>query len=181
MAGLSITQILRRSFDAAVDAIKIVPFLPSNTNVSKNFIVTTGLVTIATNAETSFLLLKNPSGSGKSLSLTKVFVGLLFNNQNGFFNIYFDPTITSNGTALTISNTNRLSSPIASTMQAFNLPTTTSFGTKILTMPIQQNSSAVQYPLEETIKLSEGKNLLISIDNAANNMPTCINAHWLET
>lgn len=153
----------------------------TDTLSSRNFLVSTGMLTVPTNVETSFLLIRNPSGSGKSLQLTRLFLGLLFNNQNGFFPIYLSPTITATGSALPISNTNHIAAPVATAMQAFSFPTASAFGTRILTVPIQQNSAGQNYPLEERIILAQGKDLLITVNNAANNMPSCVNAHWMET
>jgi len=148
--------------------------------MEKAFVVTTNLITIPTNAETPFLLIKNPTGSGKILRIFEITVGLLFNNQNGIFRIYKNPTIISDGLSLSISNNRIYSGSISSNMQAFSLPTTSLNGTMLSGFPIQQNSSMQRLPVLATLILNEQNNILITIDNAANNMPSIINTNWLE-
>lgn len=148
--------------------------------LNQSFMVTTNLITIPTAAETGFLLIKNPSASGKLVRIFHLSVGLLFNNQNGIFRFYVNPTITADGTGLSEVNCRQSSSPIVGVATAFSLPTTTSFGTLFHAIPIQQNSSMIPLLLPPFMTIEPGINFLVTVDNAANNMPAVTNAMWLE-
>jgi len=93
------------------------------------FSVTTDIISLGTNSETEFLLLKNPTGSDVEMRLGDIFVA---SDKNGRyeFHMYREPTVTSNGTSLApIHLDHNFTS--AATVETYKLPTASSFGTKI--------------------------------------------------
>lgn len=143
----------------------------------KTFIATTDLINIGT-SQTAFYLLKNPVASSKSLRLDKIILGL--GSNAGTFRIYRAPTITSNGTALTISNKHIQTSPTATVMQAFSQPTISANGTLLRPVSLTTSIGQVELNYEGLFILEAGFNLLITAQNSQNNSPTYVTCEWIE-
>ena len=84
---------------------------------------------LANNNETDILLIKNPISSGVKTRLWKVKVGVL-SNVTATFRIYYNPTITANGTTRATYNTNSGSSNTAA-FEAYTLPTISARGNEV--------------------------------------------------
>lgn len=93
----------------------------------KAFFATSQLVTSGGTAETAYFLVKNPNGSGKNILLDKVTMAA---PQSGgtIYKFYMNPTVTLNGTALTITG-GRQTGQNTAVATIFRLPTVTANGT----------------------------------------------------
>lgn len=93
------------------------------------FVTTTNNITIANINETPFLLIKNPSNSGKTARIHRIWVGADQNQANkaAFFRIYRDPAITADGTVVPINNLKKGAG--VSALSAFKLPNLSVNGT----------------------------------------------------
>jgi hypothetical protein len=149
------------------------------TNASFGYIATTNVLTIATSVEQPFLLLKNPSGSGKNMRLEKIIFQSDANSKN-VFRIYRNPTITANGTALTINNLRFSGS--ASIGTVYKISTTTSFGTLITPIIMLGSPAGSNTILDLDLGqfIEQNENLLITIDPSANGLSFAVTVYWVE-
>jgi len=146
------------------------------TRDGKAFSAATNLVAIVGTGETDFYLLKNPTGSGKKLRLL-LFTGNIEGGgvgQVSNFRIYKNPTITTNGTALTIVNKDFTSST-ATVMQAFSAPTISARGTLL---DVRTAASPTDFSFD--LILGEGHSVLVSVDATLNNTLHSATAVWVE-
>jgi len=104
----------------------------ADTYNGKGFSVITGDITIANTDENNFFLLKNPNASGKLVRIWESIISMTKGTGSAFsnFRIYKNPTITANGTALTI-NKIRSSQSASSVCSAYYNPTISARGTLI--------------------------------------------------
>ena len=158
----------------------LVATTPDSSIAGSTFSVDSGF-RVATTAGTDnpILLVKNPSGSGKTLKLVTRFYGCNVNNVLVTYKLYLNPTITSNGTSLTI-NATKQSSPPSTVATAFYLPTISSNGTLIDTYVIGQNSTGVQIKDDLIQQLDSNNNWLITADPGSNNRAVDISLKWQE-
>jgi hypothetical protein len=137
--------------------------------------------------ETATFLIKNPTGSGKVLKLNFILCGLLQSvgsatgNQD-VFRLYLDPTVTANGTAVTISNLYSTSSPAASVMTAFSSPTVTANGTKLGVYAVAtQGNDTCLMPQHLTRILDPGHSWLFTQAGIVNGASTgIVQLEWIE-
>jgi len=141
------------------------------------YVTTTNFINFTTSNETDYLLLKNPSGSNKILKIKKFDLGVDFNNAPpSVYRIYRDPTITANGTALTISNIRKSGS--VSIASAFRSPTISARGTLLVAQSFLGGTPTNEHNLGFIIEA--GENILITMDNGATNVDTCVTTYWSE-
>lgn len=143
------------------------------------FVATTNNITVANANETVFMLIKNPSNSGKTARLHRLTIGSDENQANkmAFYRVYRDPTITNNGTALNINNLKKGAG--GSVLTAFKLPTISANGTLLAV----GNAGAVvqstdQMDLGNLISL--GENILITVDATAGGFDFFVTVYWEE-
>lgn len=128
-------------------------------------------------ADNPIFLIKNPNASGKILKLRKLLIGCTVNNVFVEFTVYYNPTITTNGTSQTPRN-NLIGSATASIATAFSLPTLSSLGTKILDFTMGQNSTAPEVNLQ--LDLQANQNIVIAAQPGSNNRAVQITVIWAE-
>lgn len=150
--------------------------------LQKNFGATTGMNAIATVSETSYFLLKNPSGSGKALRIFQTRIGHQATTaSNGIlFNFYANPTVTANGTSLTPVNQRIVSGAAATVAQAFRSPTTTSFGTKLFESQSFGQFPSLEMNFPHQIILDANNTLLVSVTGTSINLPVHVSMTWSE-
>lgn len=124
------------------------------------------------------LLIKNPSGSGKTLYLLRLYVGCVVTNVPVEWKIAHTPTITLNGTSQTPQNFTI--GGAASAMTVFSLPTLVSIGTVMGDFGNGQNAQGMELLTGIPILLSANQNLVISAAPASNNRVVEITAVWAE-
>lgn len=140
------------------------------------FSVQTALTNIGT-TETAFVLVKNPNGSGKTLRITRVF---LSTSGSGTIRLYHTPTITSNGSTLAINNRYIKTSPTATVMTAFTSPTISVNGTIMFLALTTTQLGTFQVFDDQDLILDPNFNILITVQNGANNTPTAVGIEWAE-
>lgn len=130
--------------------------------------------------EEAVILIKNPSGSGLNLFLREFFVSALAPDFSTIIRIYANPTITTDGTTLAITNF-RIGSVATSGMTAFTFPTVSANGTILLISSILKAITA------ESLKdvgfsrvLEPNNNLLLTLENSATNRDAAITLSWKE-
>jgi hypothetical protein len=144
----------------------------------KAFTFTSLLQNIDSNTEKDFLLLKNPSGSGKDILITHFKFGTDSQNVRSMIRIYSNPTVTTDGTSLTISNTLIKSSPPSSGMEAYKFPTTSAKGGN-LNLDINPSDSPSK-GLNRWYWVHPGNSILLTVENSVSNAKTFGDIYWLE-
>lgn len=161
----------------------IVPSSNSNLwqNLSRNgsgFTTITGFVTIAGTTEVDFMLLKNPGASGILCRFSEFIMSIqTATAQRSVIRFYRQPTITDNGTPLTISKV--LSTGAQTTaLTAFQTPTISDRGS-LIQMFIIDN---VTYQRNQELGrfLTQNSNLLITVQGTLTNIEHNIVAVWAE-
>lgn len=168
-------------------AVEIPPITASGENKwqkacsdGKGFSVTTNHVLIASTGDLPFLLIKNTNGSGKNIRIRNVYSAIEENENEFFVYIHSNPTITANGTVLTIAK--MLTSGGASIATAFRAPTVSNLGTIVAFFGGKgggKGGGAVT-PFDLGLIVRPNENLLLSIDLGQSNRDAGLAIDWIE-
>lgn len=145
----------------------------------QGFNVTTGTLTSGT-SETDILLLRNPVASGKHVRVKDFIPSILEagSNVRSIIRVYGGPTITLEGTALTI-NKKRTSQTDTSIATVFSLPTISARGSFVNEFTID-NSTIPLRDSQLSAWVEEGEDVLITFENTSNNTDISIFTQWAE-
>jgi hypothetical protein len=139
-----------------------------------------GLINMAASTlDNPMLLISNPSNSGKTLIFLRLAVNTTSTNQSTYFNIWANPTVTSNGTSATI-NRRQVGGTATSVALAYTLPTTS--GGLLLAEfynAINTNTEELILPAR-TITLLPGNKLLLTGQSSQNNRTAVVTLVWEE-
>jgi hypothetical protein len=134
---------------------------------------------VASTGEQNVLLVRNPSGSGKSMFINIFECAVLGSATRYRVRLYQKPTVTAAGTSTgTFSNT-VTSAPTAAVGLIYVLPTTSARGTRMSTYS-QEGVSSIFEKFDYGIDLMPGYDLLITADFDATNKVLGINLQWSE-
>lgn len=129
--------------------------------------------------DNTLLLLRNPAGSGKTLYVFKIYAGTSVTNVAAVFKLFANPTVNSNGTALTVANRN-IGGTGASVGLVNSLPTVSSTGTKMSSLALGQNNSSIIFAEDFSVALKPGNSLLVTGDPSSNNRQSILTIAWRE-
>ena len=131
-------------------------------------------------SETDVILIKNPTGSGKKLYLDLFEILGLSADFSSIIRIYSGPTITANGTAITIKNGN-VGSAVTSVMNAYKLPSISARGSLLYTGSFLKAVTASWF-IEFAGRLlwNANHNMLITFEHSATSRDAVISAIWRE-
>jgi hypothetical protein len=152
-----------------------------NTFNGKGFVSITPDIIFSTTDEIDFILIKNPSGSGRLIR----FYDFLFNTSKGTssvrgdFRFYRNPTITTNGTSITI-NKIRLSQSTSSICYIYYIPTISARGTLIGKVDNQTFSEGSRRIFNLGRYLEQNENLLITFEPATSGITASLTVQWVE-
>lgn len=127
-------------------------------------------------SDNPLILLKNPSGSGKTVYLSFVAYGINVANVLGNIRIFKSPTITSNGTSETVQSFGGGTTAV----NLYSTPTISANGTLISSFVTGQNSSSVLVPINFEISVAANSNILITGNPGSNNRNAEISMRWIE-
>jgi hypothetical protein len=134
--------------------------------------------------ENNFLLIRNPSASGKKLKLIDVTTG--FTNTvsvMAYFKLYSSPTITAVGSGLTIK-AGRIGSGVpASVMTAYSTPTISVRGSQYLAYTASGGSSiyaSYHLDIDQSIIIDPGYDVLLTGTPDGTNRGVLITVRWAE-
>lgn len=143
------------------------------------FVATTNNITVVNANETVFMLIKNPSNSGKTARLHRLTIGSDQNQANkmAFYRIYRDPVITSNGTPLNINNLKKGAG--VSALTAFRIPSVSDNG---MLLAVGNTGAVIQGTEQMDLGnlISAGENILITVDATAGGFDFFVTAYWEE-
>lgn len=166
--------------------IQVVPDIESSaqtlwqveSRAGMGFTTLTGFVTIAGTTETDFMLMRNPSGSGV---LCRFYEFIMTINsataQRSIFRFYRSPTVSADGTPLTISKVLATGTPTTKLL-AFQTPTISDRGSLIQMFSIEN----VTYPRMQDLGryLVQNAELLITVQGTTTNIEHNILGVWAE-
>lgn len=138
----------------------------SYTPVNKVWSVTNLFTLTVGTTETPILLFKNPNASGIKVR----FIKAIFTGASSFY-MYSNPTITTNGTALTPTNMRIKTSPVAAASTPFQSPTISANGTGIHWFSVSSQAGSFIHEMTHMPILEANNNLLITAKAGANNTP----------
>jgi hypothetical protein len=149
-------------------------------NIGQGFHVATNTITVSGTGENAFFYLTNPNASGKTVRITDIIIGVdkgaLFVVSQ--FRFYRDPTITVNGTALTISKAKK-SQSAASVCSAYSSPTASANGTLFKLMQVTSGLNNYEC-VEMEIIIEANEKLLITVQGGTTNSVHSVSISFVE-
>jgi len=146
------------------------------TMAGSSFGVAEDFASISGTSEFPLLLLKNPSGSGRSLLLTHFNFAVDSSVTRSCFRVYGAPTITSDGTSVTIRS--NLIGGSGSVAQAYKNPTISANGGLLSTILLPTNH--LSNGQNRIISVPAGQNFLITVKNDITNVSVFSHLYWVE-
>lgn len=119
-------------------------------------------------AERATVLIKNPTGSGIDLYFGKMVLDVLTKGGQCTYTIYKNPTVTANGTAITLS-TLSIGSAYSPQTLAYSIPTTTSFGTRMMSISCGKDSNSMVLDFMYALEVEANNSILVTCTLEANN------------
>jgi len=134
--------------------------------------------------ENDFLLISNPSGSGKQLRLIDITIGFTNTiNVMAYFKLYASPTITTNGTNLTVKPGRIGVSTPSSAVNAYSKPTISARGTEYLNFMVAggpNSPSSWRFEINQSILLDPNYNILFTGTPDGTNRNILLTFRWAE-
>ena len=131
-------------------------------------------------ADNPILLLRNPSGSGKSLYIWRGRLGCLVTNNSMSFKIFSNPIITMNGTTLSATNRNIGGTNPTSIALCSTIPTISISGSLIGIASVGQNTNSIDLNEDFAIKINPGNSILLTCNPSSNNRAAAVTFTWQE-
>jgi hypothetical protein len=145
---------------------------------------TTGNASLNNTTETPVILLANPSNSG--INARAMYFYAAPNSTQGIVtvNIYTNPTVSANGTAVTpVNNLVSASAPLSS-MNLYGGPTISANGTKRLTVVTNAGADASLFNFAQTAILAPGNTMLMTVTVGNIGLLSSVNTYfylqWVE-
>jgi hypothetical protein len=137
-------------------------------------------INLSGTGEVDAFLFRNPTGSGKVVYITKLIACLISSvSAEVRIRVYKSPTVTVNGTAVTVSPARIGGSPPASIVLCNSLPTISARGTQIRIFN-SANSGTFTDDINSRIILEANTSLLITGQSTSTNKPLGLNLAWIE-
>lgn len=157
--------------------------IQNHTLLQMSFATSTGINSVAASAETAYFLLKNPTGSNKVLRLFLMRIGHQATTASTTmaYRLYANPTITANGTALTIVNQRIVSGASATAMQAFRSPTISANGSLMTEFMTFGQTPFPEINFPHYIAIDANNSVLVTVQSSGLNVPSAVSAVWAET
>lgn len=142
------------------------------------YTVSSSLVNIPTSSEHPLILLRNPSNSGKPMLVSHFAFGTDSANTRSIFKIYQQPTVTADGSAMTIVNTYVKAGARSPIAEAYVNPTVSDNGQQ-LNMIIGPGDSPSR-GLNRWYWIDPGYEILVTIENSQANVSSFADVYWVE-
>ena len=159
------------SNDPKLVVVYSAPLAPAESNLwqkrtfeGQGFITTTNEITITPFAETNFILIKNPTASGKLHRSNQLTVTVRTEGQNVRLRIYKNPTVTADGTPVIVNNVRTTGN--APVSQVFSQPTATFLPTQLVAA-YSRNADSLDRSFDLSLYLEQGESYLITVQGTA--------------
>lgn len=134
--------------------------------------------------ENNFFLLRNPSGSGKKIKIIDITVGFTNTvNVMAIFKLYASPTITANGTSLTIKPGRIGDSVPSSSMNAYSTPTISARGSQYIAFTAAGGPStdaSYHLDVDQSIIVDDNYDILLTGTPDGTNRGVLLTIRWAE-
>lgn len=170
--------------DGSINVAGIVSNFPAATSISsfvndgKVFTISDQISLATAGSDNLVFLIRNPSGSGKTLYLYRILFGINVVNVLARFKTKKNPTVTATGTAVTPVN-NNIGNSNTSAMNVYKA-STVSGGTQLTSITTGQNNSSFDFLGDFSVFLQPGNDLIITGDPASNNREASVTVVWAE-
>jgi hypothetical protein len=154
------------------------------TYLGNSFISGVKSAAIGSTSETPYFLMINPASNGVSSSFKSMFnyvrklSVITTTSAIATFRFYYNPTVTSNGTAVTPLNLRFNPNSPASVMQTFSLPSVSSNGTFIADLAVTSGGGIGISNL--LFVLDPGQSILVTITESTGTVPVAFETAWNE-
>lgn len=163
------------------------PSIPPNAdNISdyvkalKVYTATVSVNMAAAATDNPLVLLRNPTGSGKTMYVYKTAFGVSVNNVFAIFKVFSNPTVSTNGTVITQASNNVGGGAPAATMLANSLPTVSASGSALNNYVVAQNNNSITSVDDFSVHVQPNNSLLITGSPQSNNRQAEITVVWVE-
>lgn len=152
----------------------------SNTAWGKSFFASTNTAVLTTTIETPFFYFKNPNASGKTAKIQQMSVTPTTGNNYVTYRVYVDPTILTNGVAVTVVG-GRQTGQATTVITPFTIPTVTANGNLIDTVIASGLSgNSLIIPYNYTLWVEANHSLLVTRQLSANATIGGLSIRWAE-
>lgn len=141
------------------------------------FFASSNVVTTGVSTEAAFFLLRNVNGNTKNIRIGRM-VFCSPSSGNTIYRVYIDPTITLNGTALTVTGA-RQSGQNASQGTAFTTPTVSANGTRIKAVNLPTGTDFI-LDMDHGLWLEPNHSLLVTSTQSLIGGLSGVDAEWVE-
>lgn len=150
-------------------------------NEGSSFKVSTDRLSTGNTNQSPYLLIDNPSGSGKIIRLDKLtFLGPVDIAGSVTYRIYIGPTVTANGTLLTEIG-NRQTGQATGVGNFYTLPTVSANGAFNFIISVSGSAPPFVYDLEHGTLIESGFKMLITAQQTKSSNAGAINVDYSET
>lgn len=139
---------------------------------------TTGVVSTGSIAEVPFFLLTNPNASGKNVRINTI-IFTAPRSGDVLYNCYVDPTITANGTALSIVG-GRQTNQATTVVTTFRSSTASANGTLFFSTDIASGNDIVLHPEFTRWVEANHKFMCTAIQSSSSQSVSGISIQWVE-
>jgi hypothetical protein len=150
-----------------------------HTIVDKTFSFSGTIATPNAGVDNNVLLISNPNGSGKKMAITSILFGDTVTNNLYFMRLFFNPTVTANGTLQAIRN-NNIGSVATSVMTVHSIPTTSAVGNELRNAVNGRDNNSMTLDEKGKIVLNPNNTLLLTGRPSSNNRIMSLTVIWHE-
>jgi len=149
---------------------------PAGASYAENLYTFADEITLGSSAEYDYVLIDNPSDSGVNMRFWRIRLGAL-NNITVIWHLYFDPTVTTNGTTYTPINTNN-GSTNTSAVNIYTSPTISARGNVVDTVVGRVGNTAI--PFDYSFVIQPGEKGLFTLEASSANNDFTMTFIWSE-
>jgi hypothetical protein len=134
----------------------------------------------AAGTDNPLVLMRNPTGSGKKIAVWRVQCGSTVTNVGVEFKIFSSPTVTANGSSVTVYPRNVNNAQAAAVALITSLPTISASGNPLSFLSVGQNSNSIIFADDFSLYLQPNSSILITGSPSSNNRNASLTIVWAE-
>jgi hypothetical protein len=150
------------------------------TSANKVYVTAFNVNMPTSGTDNPLLLVRNPTGSGKTLYVYKLGFGSTVANVSAVFKVFSDPTVTANGTSQAATSLNIGGGAPAASVLSTSTPTITANGAEIESYEAGSNNNSGSFVEDFSIHVAANHALLITGNPGSNNRDAALTIVWVE-
>jgi hypothetical protein len=150
------------------------------TSANKVYVTAFNVNMPSSGTDNPLLLVRNPTGSGKTLYVYKLGFGSTVANVSAVFKVFADPTVTANGTSQAATSLNVGGGAPTASVLATSTPTVTADGAEIESYEAGSNNNSGSFVEDFSIHVAANHSLLITGNPGSNNRDAALTIVWVE-